>query len=57
MVENDLHAVAFPKLSEAQLAGLGRCSRAKLRRFHAGDKLFAAARRLPPPPGRSAPVG
>ncbi len=42
MAEHDLHAVAFPKLTEAQLAALGRCSQTTLRRFHAGEKLFAA---------------
>ena len=39
MAEHDLHAVAFPKLTEAQLAALGRCSLTRLRRFHAGEKL------------------
>src|SRR5258706_4600610 len=47
MAENDLHAVAFPKLSDAQMSGLGRCSRTKLRRFHAGEKLFSACDRDP----------
>src|ERR1700730_13258476 len=47
MAENDLHAVAFPKLSNAQMAALGRCSRTKLRPFHAGEKLFAACDRDP----------
>ena len=47
MAEHDLHAVAFPKLTEAQLAALGRCSLTKLRRFHAGEKLFAACDRDP----------
>ena len=42
MAEHDLHAVAFPKLAEAQLAALGRCTLTKLRRFRAGEKLFAA---------------
>jgi thioredoxin reductase (NADPH) len=42
MVEHDLRAVAFPKLTETQLAGLGRCSLTKLRRFHVGERLFAA---------------
>src|ERR1700676_833664 len=44
---DDLHAVAFPKLSEAQMAALGRCSLTKARRFHAGEKLFAACDRDP----------
>ena len=47
MAEHDLHAIAFPKLTEAQLAALGRCSLTKLRRFHAGEKLFAACDRDP----------
>ena len=47
MAEHDLHAVAFPKLSEAQLAALGRCSLTRLRRFYAGEKLFAACDRDP----------
>ena len=47
MAESDLHAVAFPRLSEAQVAALGRCSQTKLRRFHAGEKLFAACDRDP----------
>jgi thioredoxin reductase (NADPH) len=42
MAEHDLHHVAFPVLTEAQLAALGRCSLTKLRRFQAGDRLFAA---------------
>jgi thioredoxin reductase (NADPH) len=42
MPEPDLHAVAFPKLTEAQLAALGHCSLTKLRPFHVGEKLFAA---------------
>jgi len=40
MAENDLHAVAFPKFSEAKLAAMGRCSLTKLRRYRAGEKLF-----------------
>lgn len=47
MAENDLHSVAFPKLSEPQMASLGRCSLTKPRRFHAGEKLFAACDRNP----------
>jgi thioredoxin reductase (NADPH) len=47
MAEYDLHAVAFPKLNEIQLAVLGRCSLTRLRRFHAGEKLFAACDRDP----------
>src|SRR5438105_3890479 len=47
MAENDLHAVAFPKLTEAQMSALGRCSQTKLRPFHAGERLFAACDRDP----------
>jgi thioredoxin reductase (NADPH) len=47
MAESDLHAIAFPKFSETQLAALARCSLTKLRRFHAGEKLFASCDRDP----------
>src|SRR5262249_54145809 len=47
MAEHDLHAVAFPKLAEAQLVALSRCSLTRLRRFHAGETLFAACDRDP----------
>jgi thioredoxin reductase (NADPH) len=47
MAETDLHAVAFPKLTGAALAALGRCHLTRLRPFHAGDKLFAACDRDP----------
>ena len=47
MAEHDLHAVAFPKLTEIQLTALGRCPLTQLRRFHAGEKLFAACDRDP----------
>jgi thioredoxin reductase (NADPH) len=47
MARTDLETVAFPKLTEAQLAALGRCSFTRLREFHAGDKLFAACDRDP----------
>jgi thioredoxin reductase (NADPH) len=47
MAETDLHAVAFPKLTEAQLAALGRCTLTKLRPFHAGERLFASCDRDP----------
>jgi thioredoxin reductase (NADPH) len=42
MAELDLQAVAFPKLSELQLAALGRCPLTTRRRFQAGERLFAA---------------
>ncbi len=47
MAEQDLHAIAFPKLTEVQLAALGRCKLTKLRRFQTGEKLFAACDRDP----------
>src|SRR5258708_4605820 len=40
MVEHDLYAVAFPKLEEAQIASLGRCSLTTLKRYRDGEKLF-----------------
>jgi len=40
MAENTLDAVAFPKLSEAQIAELGRWAGATTRRFRAGETLF-----------------
>ena len=40
MAEHDLHAVAFPKLDEAQMAALGRCPLTKLKRYRDGEKLF-----------------
>ena len=45
MAEHDLHAVAFPKLDEAQLAALGRCPLTKLRQYRDGEKLFEAGDR------------
>ena len=47
MAEPDLQAVAFPKLSEAQMASLGRCTQTRLRPFHAGEQLFASCDRDP----------
>jgi thioredoxin reductase (NADPH) len=41
----DLHAVAFPTLDEAQIAALGRCAGASLKRFRAGEKLFECGAR------------
>jgi len=45
MAENDLRAVAFPTLDEAQIAALGRCTGAVLKRYQAGQKLFEAGDR------------
>jgi thioredoxin reductase (NADPH) len=40
MAEHDLHAVAFPKLNEAQMASLGHCVKASLKRYGIREKLF-----------------
>src|SRR5882724_6595777 len=40
MVEHDLEAVAFPQLSEAQIASLGHCAGASLRRYQDGHRLI-----------------
>src|SRR2546422_6765169 len=40
MAEHDLHTVAFPKLDEAQIAALGRCAGASLKRYRQGQKLI-----------------
>jgi thioredoxin reductase (NADPH) len=40
MAEHDLQAVAFPKLSEAQIAQLGHYAGALPRKFKAGEALF-----------------
>jgi thioredoxin reductase (NADPH) len=40
MPEQDLRTVAFPTLSEAQIAELARCTRAALTAYRAGQKLF-----------------
>jgi thioredoxin reductase (NADPH) len=45
MAEHDLHAVAFPRLDEAQMVALERCSLAKLKRYVEGEKLFEAGGR------------
>jgi thioredoxin reductase (NADPH) len=42
MSPQDLNAVAFPQLDEAQLAGIGRCAHTTLRRCRDGEKLFEA---------------
>jgi thioredoxin reductase (NADPH) len=47
MSVQDLHAVAFAKFSEAQMAALSRCSLTKLRPFRKGEKLFASCDRDP----------
>ena len=45
MVEHDLHAVAFPKLDEAQWVVLEHCPLTKRKRYRAGEKLFEAGDR------------
>src|SRR5687767_15989255 len=45
MPEHDLHAVAFPKLDDAQLAALERCPKASLKQYRNGEKLFNAGDR------------
>jgi thioredoxin reductase (NADPH) len=40
MAEQDLYAAAFPTLNENQIAALGRCAGAVLKRFQAGQTLF-----------------
>lgn len=42
MAEHDLHAAAFPMLSEAQMAGLDKCPKTRKKSFNAGEKLFEA---------------
>ena len=45
MAENDLRAVAFPKLDDAQMAALERCSLTVIKRYPDGKKLFEAGQR------------
>jgi thioredoxin reductase (NADPH) len=45
MAEYDLHAVAFPTLDGAQIAALGQCMGASLKRFRAGEKLLECGAR------------
>ncbi len=40
MAENDLQAVAYPRLNEDQIAALQRCTDASLKQYRAGQKLF-----------------
>jgi hypothetical protein len=39
IAEPDLNAVAFPKLTEGQLAQLGSCAEAVLKRYRDGETL------------------
>jgi thioredoxin reductase (NADPH) len=45
MAVHDPHALAFPKLDEAQMASLGRCPLTKLKRYHGGETLLKAGER------------
>jgi thioredoxin reductase (NADPH) len=45
MAEQDLQSVAFPTLSENQLASLGHCPLCKLKHYRDGEILFAACAR------------
>ena len=47
MNEKELGDVAFPKLSEAQMAAIEQHPLMKIRKMHAGDKLIAASDRNP----------
>jgi CRP-like cAMP-binding protein len=40
MAEHDLHSVAYPKLDDARMAAIARCTGATSRRVAAGEKLF-----------------
>ncbi len=46
MSEQELQAVAYPRLDAAQMALLGRCPLTKLRRYRDGEKLFEAGQRV-----------
>jgi thioredoxin reductase (NADPH) len=45
MESRELRAIAFPKLSDTELAALGRCPMMVLKHFRAGDKLFEVGER------------
>lgn len=45
MAEQDLHGVAFPRLSEAQLAALEHCAKTSVQRYPDGTRLFEAGDR------------
>ena len=40
MEKYDLRSIAFPKLSEAEMASLGNCPLTVLKKYKAGEKLF-----------------
>jgi thioredoxin reductase (NADPH) len=45
LAENDLRAVAFPRLDETQLASLETCPLTVIKRYRGGEKLFEAGQR------------
>jgi thioredoxin reductase (NADPH) len=45
MDKHDLHGVAFPQLSEAEMASLGSCPVTALKRFQTGERLFDVGER------------
>ncbi len=45
MESRELRSIAFPKLSEAELASLGRCPLMVLKRYRAGETLFEIGER------------
>jgi thioredoxin reductase (NADPH) len=45
MIDQDLHATAFPRLDKAQLAALEDCPLSKLKPYRDGEKLFEAGQR------------
>src|SRR5882672_1859318 len=45
MAEHELRRVAFPTLTAAQMAELGRCAGASLQRYRAGEVLFDVGER------------
>jgi len=47
MLDQDLHAVAFPKFDADQMAGLAECSLCRRKRYRDGDALFRAGERDP----------
>ena len=45
MIDQDLHAAAYPRLDKAQLAALEGCPLSKLKHYRHGENLFEAAQR------------
>ena len=45
MDAHDLNTVAYPKLTQAQMAAFGGCSSATLKRYRDGERLFQAGDR------------